>query len=235
MRVQLFLTNDAIIYTPQSYLRLKPLSSKLGPLARRSVAIMAATPADGSNATEHTEEAQLAELLNQEAGLTSEIELKVIRNELIEYTYKWDGKEVKSQKVQVIFQSKIPEQYCLGVAKLQKKDATELKKIQDRFQTGTTWKYTDIKLLNDKPAFVHTSVRITIDLRKSKGQAMLQSTSFPPAPVPTCTITDIATSANATLRSHGHSSKNHRRAQIWRGHAHYGCSACRWKSQGRQH
>ena len=41
----------------------------------------------GSAATEHTEEPQLAELVNQEAGLTSEIELKVIRNEIMEYTF----------------------------------------------------------------------------------------------------------------------------------------------------
>jgi len=153
---------------------------------------MACTLANNSTATEHTEETQLAELLNQEAGLTSEIELKVIRNDLIEYTYTYKGNEVKSQKVQVVMQSKIADQYCLGVAKLQKQDKKELKQIQDRFQTGTTWKYTAIKLLNDKAAFVHTTVRITIDLRKSQAQAMLQSTSlFPEAPVPTCTIADI--------------------------------------------
>ena len=56
---------------------------------------------------------------------------------------------------------------------------------------NTTWKYNSIKHLNEKPAFVHTSVRITIDLRKSQAEAMLQSTSFPEAPVPTCTIADI--------------------------------------------
>ena len=33
--------------------------------------------------------------------------------------------------VQVIFQSKIAEQYCLDVAKLQKRDTAELKQIQD--------------------------------------------------------------------------------------------------------
>ena len=153
---------------------------------------MACTLANNGTATEHTEETQLAELLNQEAGLISEIELKVIRNELIDYTYTYKGNEVKSQKVQVIMQSKIADQYCLGVAKLQKQDKKELKQIQDRFQTGTTWKYTAIKLLNEKAAFVHTTVRITIDLRKSQAQAMLQSTSlFPEAPVPTCTIADI--------------------------------------------
>ena len=36
---------------------------------------MAAVTGNDSAATEHTEEPQLAELLNQEAGLTSEIEL----------------------------------------------------------------------------------------------------------------------------------------------------------------
>ncbi len=44
------------------------------------------TKTGGSNsaATEQTEEPQLAELVNQEAGLSSEIELKVIRNEIID-------------------------------------------------------------------------------------------------------------------------------------------------------
>ena len=111
VRVQLFLTNDAIIYTPQSYLQVKPRSSKHRPLTRRTAAIMAATSADNSTATEHTDEAQLTELLSQEAGRTSEIELKVIRNTLIPYTYKAAGKEVQTEKVEVIFQSKIPEQY----------------------------------------------------------------------------------------------------------------------------
>jgi hypothetical protein len=83
---------------------------------------MACTNTNNSIATEHAEETQLAELLSQEAGLTSEIELKVIRNELIDYTYKDKGDEVKLQKVQVIMQSKIADQYCLAVAKLQKKD-----------------------------------------------------------------------------------------------------------------
>ena len=59
---------------------------------------MAATCANDSAATEHTGEAQLAELVNQEAGRTSEIELKVIRNELISYTHRVDGKEVKHTK-----------------------------------------------------------------------------------------------------------------------------------------
>ena len=37
-------------------------------------------------ATEDTGEPQLAELVNQEAGLSSEIELKVVRSEIIDYS-----------------------------------------------------------------------------------------------------------------------------------------------------
>ena len=83
----------------------------------------AATENDGA-ATEHSEEPQLAELLNQEAGQTSVIELKVVKSQVIEYSFKIDGGQVSSQKVQVVLQSKIPNQYCLGVAKMQKKDDT---------------------------------------------------------------------------------------------------------------
>ena len=63
--------------------------------------------------------------------------------------------------------------------------------MQERWQTGTTWKFKAIKLLNEKLAFVHTSCHIAIDLRKSQIQAMLQSTGFPEAPEPIVTIADI--------------------------------------------
>ena len=105
--------------------------------------------------TEHADEPQLAELVNQEAGLSSAIELKVIRNEITDYTYSFNGNQVSTQKVQVILQSKIPNQYCLGVAKLQRKDKSELKKIADRWQTGTTWRFARIRPHNEKPAYIH--------------------------------------------------------------------------------
>ena len=149
------------------------------------------TAGNDSAATERTEEPQLAELLTQEAGMSTEIELKVIRNEVMEYAYLWQGKEVLTQKLQIILQSKIAEQYCLGVAKLQKKDKTELKAMAERWQTGTTWKFRALTFLNDKPAYIHTPCRIAIDLRKTRAQALLQSTSFPPTPVPTVTIADV--------------------------------------------
>ena len=149
------------------------------------------TAGSDSAATEHTEEPQLAELVNQEADLATEIELKVIRNDLVDYTYPFNGQQVPTQKVQIVLQSKVADQYCLGVAKLQRKNKTELKQVQDRWKTGTTWRFKALTLLNDKPAYIHTSCRIAIDLRKSQAQALLQSMSFPQAPLPTVTIADV--------------------------------------------
>ena len=145
---------------------------------------------DTSTATEHGDDTPLAELLNQEAGQTGAYELKVTRAEIVEYTYPWQGKQVPTEKLQVLLQSRRQEEYCLGVAKLQKKDRKELQQMLQRFAVGTTWKLTAVKLHDDKSAYIHTACRISIDLRKTKATAMLQSTSFPRTPSPTTNIAD---------------------------------------------
>ena len=124
-------------------------------------------------------------------GQTGEYELKVVRVEIVDYSYVWQGQQIPTQKVQALLQSHKPEEYCLGVAKLQKKDKKELQQVLKRFAVGTTWKFTEVKLLEEKSAFIHTTCRITIDLRKTTATAMLQSASFPRAPCPTTTIADI--------------------------------------------
>ena len=53
--------------------------------SKRGAATELAGESDGA-ATEHTEVPQLADLVNQEAGLSTEIELRVIRNDVIDYT-----------------------------------------------------------------------------------------------------------------------------------------------------
>ena len=87
------------------------------------------TTGSASAATEHTEEPQLAELVTQEAGLSTEIELKVIRNDLVHYTYTYNGNEVSTQKIQIVLQSKVADQYCLGVAKSRGKTKLSSKKM----------------------------------------------------------------------------------------------------------
>ena len=144
-------------------------------------------------ATERSQEAQLAELLNQEAGMGGEYELKVHNAKLIPYSYPWQGKQISTKKVQLLLQSHIPEQYCLGIAKLKNRDEVELKQILDMFPVGSTWKFKEVQLLDEKTAFLPTACRIAIDLRKTKKTAMLQSASFPRAPTPVTTIADILT------------------------------------------
>ena len=91
---------------------------------------IAATELTECAATEHTEEPQLRELVTQEAGLSTEIELKVVRNDLVHYTYLFKGNQVSTQKVQIVLQSKQAEQYCLGVARLQKKTKPSSRKFE---------------------------------------------------------------------------------------------------------
>ena len=72
-----------------------------------------------------------------------------------------------------------------------KKDKKELHQMLKRFAVDTTWKFTAVKLVDDTSAFIHTTCRIIIDLRKTTATAMLQSVSFPRTPCPTTTIADI--------------------------------------------
>ena len=135
----------------------------------------------------------MAELVTQEAGKSTEIELKVIRNDFVHYKYtvKASQVQVPTQKLQIVLQSKQAAQYCLGIARLQKNNETELKKLRERWQVGTTWRFKGIQYVNEKSAYIHTTSRVAIDLRKSQAQPLLQSTSFPQAPVPTVTIADV--------------------------------------------
>ena len=50
-----------------------------------------AAPGTNSAATEHTDDLQLIELVNPEAGMSFEMDLKVIRNEIVNYTYSWQS------------------------------------------------------------------------------------------------------------------------------------------------
>ena len=144
-----------------------------------------------TDATEHSDETPLSELLNQESGQTGAYELKVVRAEIVAYSYPWQQKQVDTQKLQVLLQSHKAEEYCLGVAKLQKQNKKELQQLLKRFAVDTTWKFTAVKLTDDKSCYIHTACRITIDLRKTTATAMLQSASFPRTPCPTTTIADV--------------------------------------------
>ena len=66
----------------------------------------AAASAASAAATEHSDATPLSELLNQESGQTGEYELKVIRVEIIDYTYPWQGKKILTQKLPALLKLK---------------------------------------------------------------------------------------------------------------------------------
>ena len=61
-----------------------------------------------SVATELSAESQIAELLSEEVGQTSEYEMQVLHTEIVEYTYLWKGKDVQSEKLILLLQTHIP-------------------------------------------------------------------------------------------------------------------------------
>ena len=75
---------------------------------------------------ETTVEPQLNEM---HPGLSARIDLKVIWSKIVEYTYPWQGRDITTQKLTIGLQSKIPDQYCLGIAKLAKKQKRRTQEI----------------------------------------------------------------------------------------------------------
>ena len=63
--------------------------------------------------------------------------------------------------------------------------------MQKRFPADSTWKFTAVRLMDEKSCYIHTACRIVIDLRKTKATALLQSSSFPRLPTPATSIADI--------------------------------------------
>ena len=87
-------------------------------------------------ASADTGEIQLKELISKEAARTAEIALKVWRVDLISYSYTAKTPKadtVRTQKLQVVLLSRIGEQYCVGLARLRKKEGeSELKTLQTK-------------------------------------------------------------------------------------------------------
>ena len=88
------------------------------------------------------EECTLAELACTQAGAAGAWYLKVYSADLVKYSYQWQGKNVDAQKLLVQFMSRNQNSYCLGVARMQKKNEQELKTLQGTYKVGSTWKFT---------------------------------------------------------------------------------------------
>ena len=86
----------------------------------------------------------LAELVSDEAGDTGKWDLQVVGQNLkgsyiVEYEYQYGGQTITSKKLVTILKSSRPQQYCLGVARMKKKDEKELKMLMNKFAPDTAW------------------------------------------------------------------------------------------------
>lgn len=139
------------------------------------------------------EECSLAELQSDGAAAAGEWRLRVHTSKIIKYTYVYNGTQVNAQKLQVELLSTDPKLYCLGTARLLKKNEQELENVRKKFLVGTAWKFSKVALdKNEKACYMHTSVAAAIDLRKSTAVALLAgTTSFPSGPEPTQTVASV--------------------------------------------
>ena len=135
----------------------------------------------------------LSEITDKANAKTAVVTVVVKRPHIAGYTYNAQGQQREGYKLQCILQCENPAEYCVGVAKLQNRDRGELQKLLETvWKENSTWKLTEIALHKDKAAYIHTNVRVSVDLRRTKRTAVLQTVlKFPPAPEPAKTIADI--------------------------------------------
>ena len=147
----------------------------------------------GSNAAEQSAQTvPLSELVGDQAGFSNSWSLVVYKTRVAEYTYQWEGKQVNARKFEAILLSSDASQYCLGVVKQTKKGGPqEIDALKARFSEKTVWKFSKVKLVQEKQSYVHTSCRIVIDLRKTTSQALLQSPEYPRGPIPPTTVAQV--------------------------------------------
>ena len=87
-------------------------------------------PASASPPEAAGDSTPLRDLATPQAGLSGEFTLKVLRCQIAAYTYPWQGKKVDTKKLVCVLVSPDAGQYCLGSARMEKKDEKELEKME---------------------------------------------------------------------------------------------------------
>ena len=122
-------------------------------------------------------EIKLKEVLSQEAGKSAVIEMRVLSSDLAVYEYTTrDGKKKEGRKLVITLITKDASQYCIGVAKMTPRGgAKEMEELQKKWAVGTCWKLsTIVPDKTEKQAYMSTSVKIAIELRKTESAMMEQ-------------------------------------------------------------
>ncbi|CAJ1387461.1 unnamed protein product [Effrenium voratum] len=133
----------------------------------------------------------LDELTRESARMGSFL-LAVSHVQTLSYEYMWNGQMKQGKKLVVTFVSPSPRLYCLGSAKMQKGNETELKKLEEQFQIASTWRFFELLFADDKPQYIAAPIKLVLDLRRSKKVRVLDAKDFKQhVPEPATTIAEV--------------------------------------------
>ena len=128
--------------------------------------------------------------LNKQTGKVGDWIFKVVHSQIISYSYQYSDKLVETKKLQVALLSADEHKYCPGVMKPIRNNFKELENaMADKWKPGTIIRATKINIMNDKSNYIHTPVKIVIDLRQTTiskllvAPVSLPESASPPAPV----------------------------------------------------
>ena len=121
----------------------------------------------------------LRNLTKQSAGI-GKWTLKVA-TEPSDQECKWtkNGQSNTGRKLECIFVSGVSEEYCQGTFKRYGKEPQASKDFQamkQQLKKGSMWQLSKVALISDKSLYISSSIKVNIDVNKSKLSPVLQST-----------------------------------------------------------
>lgn len=130
--------------------------------------------------------------LNEKSARVGQWTVKVHAMRLLEYEYALHGKPVQGCKLECFLLSQNSDEYCSGIIRLQKGDKGELATQKSKFFDGSVWTISQVALAKEKTEWLGSSVKVCVDLRKTKTASVLQSLKLmPPAPTPGEEIAEV--------------------------------------------
>ena len=117
-----------------------------------------------------------------------------------DYQYTMRGKTIQGKVLRCCFVSTDSTHYCIGKYKRKGKEpqaSEEFRAIKNKFQNATMWRLSRVSLLNEKPIYLGSPIKIVIDLNSTVFQPLLQSTvTMPSHPTPPEDLATLLESQN---------------------------------------
>ena len=135
------------------------------------------------------ESLDLSELNAKSAGIGGWV-VQVHGMRHVHYEYQWQGKPQKGQKLECLLVTS-DGNYCQGVVRTLPPRAggedpgSELKKVLQKFTSGSVWRMTKVALAKEKKEYMGSPCKVCIDIRKTRTDPVLRgAVKMPPAPAP---------------------------------------------------